>query len=40
MEQKNFFQEYFKITYNYLYQIKNTLNILMALIKFIRGNLM
>ena len=39
MEQIIFLQEYFKIIL-YLYQIKNTLNILMALVEFIRGNLM
>ena len=32
-------QEYYKIIL-YLYQLKNTLNIFMALLEFIRGNLM
>ena len=39
MEQIIFFQEYFEIN-KYLYQLKNTLNILVALIELIRGNLM
>ena len=39
MEQNIFPQEYFKIIY-YLYQPKNTLNILVALLGFNRGNLM
>ena len=39
MEQNNFLQEYFKII-KYLYQIKNTLNILLALLGLNRGNLM
>ena len=36
---QNISQEYYK-TILYSYQLKNTLNILVALIKFIRGNLM
>ena len=39
MEQNNFLQEYFKII-KYLYQIKNTLNILLALLGLNCGNLM
>ena len=39
MEQNVFLQGYFEII-EYLYQIKNTLNILIALFKFIRRNLM
>ena len=38
MEQKIFLQEYFEIIY-YLYQLENTLNISVALIGLIRGNL-
>ena len=34
---KYFFHEYFKII-QYLYQLKNTLNIFMPLLEFIRGN--
>ena len=37
MEQNIFLQEIFKLFFIYT---KNTLNVLMALIKFIRGNLM
>ena len=36
---KNFINEYYKIIL-YLYQLKSMLNILVALPKFIRGNLM
>ena len=39
MDRNNFFQECFKII-DYLYQPKNTLNILVALLELIRGNLM
>ena len=39
MEQNIFLQEYFKIIW-YLHQLKNTLNILVALLGFIHGNLM
>ena len=39
MEQNIFLQEYFKIIY-YLYQLKNTLNILVALLGLKRENLM
>ena len=39
MVQNIFLQEYFKIIL-YLYQLKATLNILMRLLEFIRGNLM
>ena len=39
MEQNIFLQEYFK-NYLYLYQLKNTLNILEALLALIHGNLM
>ena len=39
MEQNIYNQEYYKIILH-LYRIKNTLNILVALLKFIRGNLM
>ena len=39
MEKNIFLQEYFKIIW-YLYQLKNTLNILVALLELIRGNLM
>ena len=37
--QKYFFQEYLKII-QYLYQIKHTLNVLLAIIKFICGSIM
>ena len=37
MEQNIFLQEYFKII-KYLYQLKNTLNVLLALLGLIRGN--
>ena len=39
MEQNIFLQEYFKIVW-YLYQLKNTLNILLALIELNRVNLL
>ena len=39
MEQNIFQHEYFKIT-QYLYQLKNKLNILVALIRLICGNVM
>ena len=39
MEQNIFLQEYFKIIW-YLYQVKNTLNILAELLQLICGNLM
>ena len=39
MEQNVFLQEYFKIIW-YLYQLKNTLNILLAPLGLNRGNLM
>ena len=39
MEQVVFLQEYFKII-SHLNQLKNTLNILLALLGLIRGNLM
>ena len=39
MEQNIFVQKYFKIIYC-LYQLKNTLNILLALLGLNRGNLM
>ena len=39
MEQNKFLEEYFKII-QYLYQLKNTLNILVELLGSIRGNLM
>ena len=39
MEENIFLQEYFKIIYD-LYQLKNTLNILVALLQLIRGNIM
>ena len=39
MAQNISIQEYFKIIQN-LYQLRNTLNILVALLEFIRGNLM
>ena len=39
MQQNIFLQEYFKIT-EYLNPLKNTLNILVALLGFLRGNLM
>ena len=39
MEQNIFLQEYFKII-KYLYQIKNTLNVLVASLGLIRENLM
>ena len=39
MEQNIFLQEYFKIIY-YFYQLKNTLNILVALLGLIYGTLM
>ena len=39
MEENISTQEYYKIIF-YLYQLKNTLNILVALLKFIHGNLM
>ena len=35
-----FLQKYFKIYIKYLYQVKNTLEILVALLRLIRGNLM
>ena len=39
MEQNNFLQEYFKII-EYLYQLKNTTNTLVTLIRLICQNLM
>ena len=39
MEQNFILQEYFKINW-YLYQLNNTLNTLVALLGFIRENLM
>ena len=39
MEQKNFLQECFEIIY-YLYQLKNTLNVLVALPGLNSGNVM
>ena len=39
MEQNIFLQEYYKII-QYLYQLKDTLKILVALLRLIRGNLM
>ena len=39
MEQNHSIQEYCKIILH-LYQLKNTLNILVALLKFIPGNLL
>ena len=38
MERKNFLPEYFKIIC-YLYHLKNTWNIFVALLELIRGNL-
>ena len=38
MAQNIFLQKYYKIM-SYLYQLKNILNVLVAQLKFIRGNL-